>query len=218
MGCPVHRLLHVDRQARGVQGRRLLRVHRRTPAHRRRRNHARRTRRDLATRDPGRCSGNDTAWALGNRKNEFFNAELKEHGVAAYPGSKAFLDAVLAKGLDVAVVSSSKNAEPVLETADLRKHFDIVIDGLVAADLGIAGKPAPDTFIYAAQKLGFEPEQCVVLEDAHSGVSAGRAGNFGLVVGVDRGIGAAALIEAGADEVVTDLADLIPSLNHKNEI
>ncbi|WP_431031425.1 HAD family hydrolase [Plantibacter sp. RU18] len=154
----------------------------------------------------------ETVCGLGNRKNTVFTAVLEEDGIAAYPGSLAFLDAVVDAGLEVAVVSSSKNAEVVLAAAGLRERFDVVMDGVVAAREGIAGKPAPDTYVEAAYLLGFEPAECVVVEDAHSGVEAGRHGAFGLVLGVDRGIGAQVLLDAGADVVVDDLGELIDPL------
>ncbi|MFP7834725.1 HAD family hydrolase [Marisediminicola sp. LYQ134] len=154
--------------------------------------------------------GDATVAALGNRKNLTFNEVLADDGVAPYAGSLAFLDAAIAAGLQVAVVSSSRNARPVLEAAGIADRFDVVVDGVVAADESIAGKPSPDTYIRGAELLGLTPAECVVVEDAHSGVQAGRAGDFGLVVGVDRGVGAAGLLESGADFVVDDLATLIP--------
>jgi beta-phosphoglucomutase family hydrolase len=167
---------------------------------------------ELAEGDPADSPALDTVCGLGNRKNEAFNAELAEHGVTPYPGSVAFLDAAEAAGLAVAVVSSSRNAVPVLAAAGLRDRFEVVVDGLVAAERGIPGKPAHDTFTDAAAQLGVPAERCVVLEDAHSGVRAGVAGGFGLVIGIDRGADAEALREAGADVVVPDLADLVGQL------
>lgn len=157
-------------------------------------------------------AGESTVWALGNRKNDAVAAELAENGVAAYPGSLEFLTAALAGGYEVAVVSSSRNAEAVLTAAGIRDRFEVIVDGLVAAREGIAGKPAPDTYLRAAERLGFTPAECVVIEDAHSGVQAGRDGDFGLVVGVDRGVGAQELLDSGADIVVDDLAELVPAL------
>ena len=154
----------------------------------------------------------DTVAGLGNRKNAAFTAELAEHGVVPYPGSVRFLDAAVAAGLEVAVVSSSRNAEPVLRAAGLRDRFGVVVDGAVAAAAGLGGKPAPDTYLHAAGLLGRRAAECAVVEDAHSGVQAGRAGRFGLVVGVDRGAGALELVASGADLVVDDLAELIPGL------
>jgi beta-phosphoglucomutase family hydrolase len=154
----------------------------------------------------------DTVAGLGNRKNAAFTAELAERGVRPYPGSLRLLDAATAAGLAVAVVSSSRNAEPVLRAAGIRDRFPVVVDGAVAAAAGLPGKPAPDTYLHAAALLGLPAPACAVIEDAHSGVAAGRAGGFGLVVGVDRGAGALELMGSGADLVVDDLAELIPDL------
>lgn len=151
----------------------------------------------------------DTVSGLGNRKNDEFTETLAEDGVAPYPGSIEFLDLVTAAGLQVAVVTSSRNGEMVLQAAGLRDRFTTVVDGVVAADAGLAGKPAPDTYAHAAALLGLTPADCVVVEDAHSGVQAGRAGHFGLVLGVDRGVGAQSLLDSGADVVVTDLGELV---------
>ena len=158
--------------------------------------------------DPAR----ETVAGLGNRKNAAFTAELAEHGVTPYPGSVRLLDAAAAAGMEGAVVSRSRNAEPVLRAAGLRDRFGVVVDGAAAAAAGLAGKPAPDTYLHAARLLGRTPAECAVVEDAHSGVQAGRAGGFGLVVGVDRGAGALELLASGADLVVDDLAELIPGL------
>ncbi len=152
----------------------------------------------------------ETVCGLGNRKNLAFNEVLAAEGVAPYPGSLALLDALGAAGTKMAVVSSSKNAPAVLEAAGIADRFGVVVDGAVAAAQGLPGKPAPDTFWRAAEVLGVPRERCVVLEDAHSGVQAGAAGDFGLVVGVDRGAGADALRASGAQVVVDDLAELLP--------
>ena len=113
------------------------------------------------------------------------------------------------RGVKMAVVSSSKNAPSVLRAAGLAHHFPVVVDGNVALDQNLPGKPAPDTFVSAAHQLGVATRECVVVEDALSGVQAGAAGDFGLVVGVDRGVGADVLREAGADLVVQDLDELL---------
>jgi beta-phosphoglucomutase family hydrolase len=154
----------------------------------------------------------DTVHGLGNRKNAAFNATLAEEGVVAYPGSVAFLDAVQASGCLVAVVSSSKNAPSVLLAAGLADRFEVVVDGAVAAREGLPGKPAPDTYLDAARKLGLDPAVCAVVEDAESGVRSGAAGGFGAVIGVNRGAGAEALLALGADVVVNELDELIPDL------
>ncbi|CAN5339365.1 beta-phosphoglucomutase family hydrolase [soil metagenome] len=167
--------------------------------------------------DPGDSPLDDTVWGLGLRKNDEFSKILETTGVIPYPGSVAFLDATTASGRAVAVVSSSRNAVSVLKAAKLGDRFAVVVDGLVADAAGLPGKPAPDTFVYAARQLGFDVSECAVIEDAHSGVQAARAGAFGLVVGVDRGVGADGLIASGADIVVTDLAELVPELQTPTE-
>jgi beta-phosphoglucomutase family hydrolase len=160
--------------------------------------------------DPADSPTEPTVCGLGNRKNEAFNEVLDRDGVVAYPGSVRLLDHLAAVGVPLAVVSSSANAPHVLEAAGLRDRFDVVVDGRVAKERGLPGKPAPDTFVFAADALGVGAPGTVVLEDAVSGVRAGAAGGFALVVGVDRGAGCRALEEAGADLVVTDLAELVP--------
>lgn len=149
-----------------------------------------------------------TICGLGNRKNEAFNTIIERDGVDPYPGSVALIEQLAASGHKLAVVSSSKNAPAVLRAAKLSHHFPVVIDGNVAAEADIPGKPAPDTFEHAAAMLEVPTQQCVVVEDAISGVEAGAAGDFGLVIGVDRGVGREALEEAGADLVVADLQEL----------
>jgi HAD superfamily hydrolase (TIGR01509 family) len=119
------------------------------------------------------------------------------------------LDHLHGRGVKVAVVSSSRNAPAVLTAAGLRDRFEVVVDGNVASERGLQGKPAPDTFLAAAEELGAPIERSVVLEDALSGVAAGHAGHFGLVVGVDRGVGAERLRGAGADRVVSELDELV---------
>ncbi|WP_141494165.1 HAD family hydrolase [Kytococcus schroeteri] len=147
--------------------------------------------------------------ALGARKNEAFLAEL-EAGVEPYPGSLALLEHLAAVGTPMAVVSSSANAPAVLRTAGIDHFFPVVVDGAVAREEGLPGKPAPDTFEAAAERLGVPSDRAVVVEDATSGVAAGAAGDFAAVVGVDRGAGAEALRAAGATAVVTDLEELLP--------
>ncbi|MGW9020075.1 HAD family hydrolase [Leucobacter chromiiresistens] len=147
---------------------------------------------------------------VGNRKNAAFVEVLDRDGIAAYPGSVRLLDHLAERAAPLAVVSSSRNAEPVLRAAGLTDRFRAVVDGVVAAREGLPGKPAPDTFLRGAELLGADPARTVVFEDAASGVAAGRAGGFGLVVGVDRGAGREALLAAGADTVVSDLEELLP--------
>ncbi|RCK69263.1 beta-phosphoglucomutase family hydrolase [Desertihabitans brevis] len=161
--------------------------------------------------DPTDAPERETVCGLGNRKNDAFAAVLAEEGVQPYPGSVALLDHLAGTDVRVAVVSSSRNAVPVLERAGLRTRFDVVVDGVVAARDQLPGKPRPDTFVRAAELLGVPVSAAVVLEDALSGVEAGRAGGFRHVVGVDRGAGRDALTAAGADVVVDDLAQLVPA-------
>jgi HAD superfamily hydrolase (TIGR01509 family) len=151
-------------------------------------------------------------FGLGNRKNVDFTNELTENGTAAYAGSAAFVAASIQAGVAVAVVSSSENAKPVLAAAGILQLFPVIVDAKVARSLSLAGKPAPDTYVYAAEQLGLTPAECAVFEDATSGVQAGADGAFGLVIGVDRGAGADLLRRYGADVVVDDLAELIPQL------
>ncbi|MFY9265330.1 MAG: beta-phosphoglucomutase family hydrolase [Solirubrobacterales bacterium] len=151
----------------------------------------------------------ETIRALGNRKNQLVLELLDRDGVEAYPGSVGFVRAALAAGLRCAVVSSSANCEDVLRAAGLRELFEVVVDGKVAARDGLAGKPAPDTFKAAALALDTDPAHAAVFEDALAGVEAGRAGDFGFVVGVDRVGQAAQLKQRGADIVVRDLAELM---------
>ncbi|MEH0111269.1 beta-phosphoglucomutase family hydrolase [Tersicoccus sp. MR15.9] len=152
----------------------------------------------------------ETVNGLGNRKNAAFTAVLTRDGIAPYPASARLLDALQQRGTAMAVVSSSRNAGPVLEAAGIARDFACVVDGEVAAADHLAGKPAPDTFLRAATLLEVEPARAVVVEDATSGVAAGHAGHFGLVIGVDRGAGADALTNAGADVVVAELDEVLP--------
>lgn len=152
-----------------------------------------------------------TVCGLGNRKNSAFR-DLLAGGVTPFPSSVRVVDELRRLGIRIAVVSSSANAAEVLAAAGMSDLFDVLVDGNVAAEGGLAGKPAPDTFLAAAGLLGADPTRSVVIEDALSGVEAGRRGDFGLVVGVSRGADPDALRAAGADVVVTDLAELEPWL------
>ncbi|MEI2810958.1 MAG: HAD-IA family hydrolase [Nocardioides sp.] len=151
----------------------------------------------------------DEVREIGDAKNALFGEMLASDGIAPYPGSLALLNALADSEVKLAVVSSSKNAEAVLAAAGINDRFGCVIDGLVAAVHGLPGKPAPDTFWYAATHLGVAYSAAVVVEDAVAGVRAGAGGGFGLVVGVDRGTGAEPLTAAGADVVVSDLGELL---------
>ena len=151
----------------------------------------------------------DTVHGLGNRKNKVFNDIVAAGGVRPFEGSVRFIEAALKRGLKLAVVSSSRNAVPVLKAAGLSDYFPVVVDGVVAVSEGLPGKPSPATYEYAARLLGLPSEECVVVEDAVSGVQAGSAGSFHSVIGVDRGAGRKTLLDAGATIVVNDLAELL---------
>ncbi|MCZ2820279.1 beta-phosphoglucomutase family hydrolase [Modestobacter sp. VKM Ac-2977] len=150
-----------------------------------------------------------TVAGVATRKNQLIMAELEEHGVQVYEGSMRYLRAAREAGLSTAVVTASANGEHVVAVAGFADLIDVRVDGVVAATEGLRGKPAPDTFLAGARALGVEPAQAAVFEDALSGVAAGRAGDFGYVVGVDRVGQADGLREQGADVVVTDLDQLL---------
>ncbi|CAL9395339.1 HAD family hydrolase [Streptomyces albus] len=150
-----------------------------------------------------------TVHGLGNRKNELLLEKIHQEGVEAYDGSVRYLDAVRAAGLRTAVVSSSANCRDVLVAVGIADRFDARIDGIVARERKLPGKPRPDTFLAAAHELGAAPGEAAVFEDALAGMEAGRAGGFGHVVGVDRTGQAGALRAHGADVVVKDLWDLV---------
>ncbi|MBV9024723.1 MAG: beta-phosphoglucomutase family hydrolase [Streptomycetaceae bacterium] len=151
----------------------------------------------------------ETVHGLGNRKNVLLLEKIRTQGVEPYAGSVRYVQAVRAAGLGTAVVSSSTNCRDVLAAAGLENRFDVRIDGVVAAERKLPGKPRPDTFLEAAHDLGVEPGAAAVFEDSLAGMDAGRAGHFGTVVGVDRVGQADALREHGADIVVKDLAELL---------
>jgi beta-phosphoglucomutase family hydrolase len=158
---------------------------------------------------PSDPPGTQTVWALSNRKNELVQKVLARDGVEVYDGSIRYINAVRAAGLRTAIVSSSANTVAVLEAAGISDLFDARVDAQVAAERGLRGKPAPDTYLEAARMLGVAANGAAVFEDALAGVAAGHAGGFGLVVGVDRVGQADALRAHGADVVVQDLAELI---------
>ncbi|MEU0788561.1 beta-phosphoglucomutase family hydrolase [Amycolatopsis sp. NPDC005961] len=150
-----------------------------------------------------------TVNGVGNRKNELVLKIIDENGVNTYPGSVRYLEAVKAAGLRIGVVTSSANGAKVLDAGDLTKYVEARVDGLTIREQHLKGKPAPDSFLAGAAALGVEPAHAAVFEDAQSGVQAGKAGNFGYVVGVNRADQAEALKAHGADIVVDDLADLL---------
>lgn len=149
-----------------------------------------------------------TVCGLGNRKDSYFLRLLEERGVEVFDDAVVLLDAAAQAGTPVAVVSASENCDAILARVGLLERFGARVTGREAAAWGLRGKPAPDTFLKAAELLKVAPARAVVLEDAISGVLAGKAGGFGLVVGVDRGQAGEALVANGADVVVRDLGQL----------
>ncbi|MEV7612518.1 beta-phosphoglucomutase family hydrolase [Streptomyces sp. NPDC089799] len=159
--------------------------------------------------DPGDGPGEETVHGLGTRKNNLVLRMIREQGVEAYDGSVAYLRAVRDAGLHRAVVSASANCRDVLVAAGIEDLFEQRIDGVTVTEQHLHGKPAPDSYLAAAELFGVDPRNAAVFEDALAGVAAGRAGNFGFVVGVDRTGQAAELRDHGADVVVTDLSELL---------
>ncbi|GAA4537312.1 beta-phosphoglucomutase family hydrolase [Pseudonocardia xishanensis] len=164
---------------------------------------------DLPEGSPDDSADTETLWGLSTRKNDLVQVVIREQGVEVYAASRPYLEAVREAGMKTAVVSSSANAEQVLAVAGLSDLIDHRVDGVTARERGLAGKPKPDTFLAAAADLGVDESEAVVYEDALSGVAAGHAGHFGLVIGVDRLDHAEALREHGADVVVKDLQELL---------
>ena len=164
---------------------------------------------ELPDGHPDDPADKDTVYGLGTRKNDAFQETLHKDGVKVFDGSRRYLEKVAAAGLATAVVSSSANTRQVLEITGLDKFIQQRVDGVTLREEHIAGKPAPDSFLRAAELLNVEPAAAAVFEDAISGVAAGRAGHFGYVVGVDRVGQADELRSHGADVVVTDLGDLL---------
>jgi beta-phosphoglucomutase family hydrolase len=151
----------------------------------------------------------ETVNGVGNRKNELVLQKIKEGAVQVYPGSVDYLHAAVGAGLRRAVVSASANCKDVLDAAGIAELIEARVDGVTARERHLPGKPSPDTFLYAATLLDTPPEHCAVFEDAQAGVAAGRAGGFGIVIGVDRVGQAEALMANGADIVVQDLSELL---------
>jgi beta-phosphoglucomutase family hydrolase len=151
----------------------------------------------------------DTVWGVGNRKNALVQRLIKELGVKVYDGSVELVKKARAAGLPTAVVSSSANTKAILESAGILDLFDQRVDGVRLAEEHIKGKPAPDSYLRGAELLGVPAQNAAVFEDALAGVAAGKAGGFGLTVGVDRHGQPEALKDAGADIVVSDLSELI---------
>lgn len=165
----------------------------------------------LPSGSPDDGQDQETVYGLGHKKDEYFEEYLRESGVVVYPGTMQYLRAVRAAGLKTAVVSSSHHCREIIQRAGLSPLFETRIDGHEIDRLHLHGKPAPDAFLEAARRVGALPAKAIVIEDALAGVQAGQAGGFGLVIGVNRENQADALRQYGADIVVADLAELLPS-------
>ncbi len=163
---------------------------------------------ELPWGDPSDEPGNETVCAVGNKKNSAFRKTVEEDGVDLYDSTLRLVKDLKARGVRVGVASSSKNTGFVLETVGLSDLFETVVDGVVSAELGLNGKPAPDIFVVAAERMGLKPKECVMVEDAYAGVAAGKNGNFALVLGVNREGGPEGLYARGADIVVPDLEEI----------
>lgn len=164
---------------------------------------------ELPYGNPSAPPGYGTVCALGNFKDVYFDQVLHSQGVEVYDGSVALVRYLRQQGFKTAVVSSSHHCKVVLKAAEIEDCFNAIVDGSLADQLHLAGKPAPDAFLLGAEQLGVEPKRAVVFEDAISGVQAGHLGKFGLVVGVDRAENGDALLQNGADIVVQDLSELL---------
>ncbi|MCY9783430.1 beta-phosphoglucomutase family hydrolase [Nocardiopsis sp. EMB25] len=150
----------------------------------------------------------ETVRGLAGRKNRYFRARLAEDGVTVFDSTVALVRRLRRAGSAVAVFSASRNCDQVLEAAGLGDLFPVRVDGVVAGELGLPGKPDPAMLLEAARRLGTGPDRCAVVEDAEAGVEAGRRGGFALVVGVDRTGNPDRLRRHGADVVVTDLSEV----------
>ena len=157
-----------------------------------------------------------TICGLGNKKNQLFLDLLKKDGVEVYESTIAFIRELREKGFKTAIVSSSKNCHQVIKTADIEFLFDTRVDGVISENLGLMGKPEPDIFIEAARRLSADVNRCVVVEDALSGVEAGKKGGFGLVIGVDRADHAKSQKQKGADFVVKDFSNIRAGMTIRN--
>ncbi|MFP4090213.1 MAG: trehalose-phosphatase [Cyclobacteriaceae bacterium] len=152
-------------------------------------------------------AGKHTVYGLGKKKNELFQQIMEDEGVDVYEDTIEYIEQWKKEGKQLAVVSSSKNCRPILKRAGLMDHFEVVVDGITALEKNLNGKPAPDIFLDAAREINVEPKHAVVFEDALAGVEAGRRGDFGMVVGVDRDHESELMKEKGADMVISSLRD-----------
>lgn len=159
---------------------------------------------------PADPPGEESVRTLSEAKNARLLRMIDERGVHVFPGSVELVRAARAGGMQTAVVSASANTRAVLDAAGITDLFDVIVDGIAAAERHLDGKPSPQTYLAAAEDLGMPPGECAVLEDAVSGVQAGKAGGFALVVGVDRDGNREELLANGATVVVDDLSELLP--------
>lgn len=163
---------------------------------------------ELQTGSPGDPPDRETICGLGNRKNMIFRDVIDNVGVSVFPAAVKLIDRLRSRNIKIAVVSSSKNCRQILEKADIVDLFDVMVDGVRSAELGLQGKPAPDIFLLAAEELAVSPDRAVVVEDAIAGVEAGRRGGFGYVIGVDHKGRGQIMMDHGADWIVNDIAEI----------
>jgi len=163
---------------------------------------------DLPEGSPDDSPDKQTICGLGNRKNELFHEQMEKEGVHVYDDTIDQIKQWKQKGLKIGVISASKNCKDILEVAEILELFDTRVDGVIAEEQNLDGKPAPDVFIQAAKNLDTQPEKAVIVEDALAGIQAGKEGEFGFLIGIARNIDADSLYNAGADLVVQTLGDL----------
>lgn len=164
---------------------------------------------ELPEGSPDDEPGKETIHGLSTLKNQYFLEYLDKKGPKVYTSTVNLIRILKQHGLKTAIISSSKNCAEIIETVNLEPLFDVRVDGVISEELGIQGKPAPDIFLEAAKQLNVTPKRAVVVEDAISGVQAGRAGNFGLIIGIARAGEKADLLANGADIAVDDLAEVL---------
>ncbi|MCZ6581163.1 MAG: beta-phosphoglucomutase family hydrolase [Nitrospirae bacterium] len=164
---------------------------------------------ELPEGTPADAPGAETVCGLGNRKNDLINEVIESDGVEVYEGTIDLARQLQKEGIKIAIVTSSQNCDVVLKAAKIGDLFEVRVDGNVINEKNLSGKPAPDSYLEGAKRLGVEPKRTVVVEDAISGVQSGRNGKFGLVIGVDRKGNADELKKNGADVVVKDLREFL---------
>ncbi len=164
---------------------------------------------ELPEGTPADAPRTETVCGLGNRKNDLINEVIESDGVEVYEGTIDLARQLQKEGIKIAIVTSSQNCDVVLKAAKIGDLFEVRVDGNVIHEKNLSGKPAPDSYLEGAKRLGVEPKRTVVVEDAISGVQSGRNGKFGLVIGVDRKGNADELKKNGADVVVKDLREFL---------